>query len=188
MAAVRLRATSVSPSYLVGLRDLRDAVRADPLAAARVDGDHLTADGRADGVALERRVGGLELRPRDVDLELRLVADRGGSHPLAYERVDAGELALGVRELDLGARGARVVLGFRVEHGDRLPGLDAIALLDEELRDHHRGSRRAGDADDPVLRLEAAEGGDERGLGLAGRRLDVLRPVDGRARRSARAG
>ena len=77
MAAVRLRATSVSPSYLVGLRDLRDAVRADPLAAARVDGDHLTADGRADGVALERRVGGLELRPRDVDLELRLVADRG---------------------------------------------------------------------------------------------------------------
>src|SRR5438552_12451085 len=90
MAAVRLRATSVSPSYLVGLRDLRDAVGADPFAAARVDGDHLTADGRADGVALERRVGGLELRPRDVDLGLRLVRDRGGGPRLASERVDAG--------------------------------------------------------------------------------------------------
>src|SRR6185369_7612382 len=47
-----------------------------------------------------------------------------------------------------------------VEDRDRLPGRDVVVHVDQQLADHDGRVRWAGDADDPVLRLEATERGD----------------------------
>lgn len=86
-------------------------------------------------------------------------------------RTQGEEREFGLGALDFHAR----------EHRNWLVAMDGVALLDEQFLDHDGRTRRAGDVDDTVMRLDPAESADavrRRGRGVfryTGRSDPVLR-------------